>query len=181
MSLLDQNIQEIIGKEPKHNWKEYVHGIKPNYILEDNTGKNLGKFCESDETKNRYDLEDLDNKIILSIVQTGTFRVNTELRNSENHFLGKIQNKIGWNYDSYLLKNSNDEILLKGKWKSQFSLKNNSLKIQDGDNTIAEWKYEPHEWVLYLYDSSKDRIIVLGFILGVLLMHSGGGGAGGGA
>ena len=168
VSLLDQNIKTIIGKEQKHHWKESFSGIKPILELQDQNGTILGQFQNDKKSHNEYTLFNSDKDIVLQLSVYGPSPKKVEIRDSEYDFLARVESKrLG--KTSFFLRNSNDETILQGKGKSW---KSNSLEVKDKkENIVAEWNPKIRgPWVLNLHDSIIDRILVLGFILGIITL-----------
>ena len=177
MSLIDSEIEEIFGKESKHNWKEYFRGIKPSLDLKDQNKINLGKLQTMDKKNNLHTLYHPDGTIWLQFNQHGAFNVNFQILDSENNFFAKTNKKTGLSSDRIWMENSRGEKIL--ECKSGFT-----IPIWDQDEKpVAELKLKrfKNEFTLRIINPKFDKLKIIGFSLALVInqyyAYGGGGGA----
>jgi len=168
MGLLDSNVKTIIGTEPKHNWKDYIHGIKPSWDLKDEQGNLLGKFKA--EKGNWSILYNLDGSILIKFHSYGVFRHHVEIRDSKNNLLTKTSSKIGLKSSTVRLENTNGDKIL--ECKDEFT-----CPIWDqNENTVAELKFNrwKNNWTLNIHEPNFDKIMILGLSLALVIKSNSG-------
>jgi len=173
MSLLDENIQTIIGREPKHTWKEkWIHGAKPSFELKDEQGNLIGKYIMDEKKEGYHTLYQSDDSILLKLHSFGYFNPSAEIRDSGNNLLAKISSKM-WTAGTVQMENSKGEKVL----ECNVGL---NCTIQDkNEKNIAELKTKrfKDDWTLNIREPHFDRKMIIGFSLALLIiMNSGAGG-----
>jgi len=173
MSLLDSNVKTIIGKEPKHHWKDSLRGIEQSWDLKDQQGNLLGKFKPDDKKSNEYILYNLDDSILIKLHFLGVFKRGIEISDSKNHLLAKIRIKGLWT-ERIQLENSNGEKIL--ECKTAF----NCPIIDRNEKTIAELKTKrfKNDWLLNILEPNFDKKLIIGFSLALLMKLKSGSGFG---
>jgi len=164
MPLLDENIKTIIGvMMPKSGWKELL-GSKRIWELKDDHENTIGKFAMNDKKSGVHILYQSDDSVLIRLHDIGNFLYKgTELRDSGNNLLGKINRKLGSTRDTYRMENSKNEKILECKSGLICHI------LDNNKNTVAELKMHwlVKDWALNILNPSFDRIMILGFSLGL--------------
>ena len=167
MTLLDENIKTIIGGMQKSDWKKKLRGTEQIWELKDEHENTIGKFAMNDKKYGVHSLYQSDDSVLIRLHDIGNFLYKgTELRDSGDNLLGKINRKTGLMNDTFRMENSKDEKILECKdgWTCHI--------LDNNKNTVAELKMKRMgtDWALNILNPSFDRIMILGFSLEVFMM-----------
>jgi len=160
MSLLDPNIQVIIGKEKKRSWKDHLRGFDPEIGLQDEDGNDIGNFYFEKDGAHGANLWDVDGNELLRILPEGLSSNDLGVWDPEGNRLFRLKTGLTQLYMEDL---DGEKFLESKKIRSALSL----FLLDKTKKEVAELKLKRwnRDFKLIIKEPNFAKLPILGFSL----------------